>query len=44
MMRKEGGINMLKFTEDKKWSEVIKMYSGLLKDENERAEFIFDLF
>lgn len=42
-MRKEEGINILRLTEDKKWSEVIKLYSGLFNDENERAEFIIDL-
>ncbi len=42
-MRKEEGINILRLTEDKKWAEIIKLYSGLFEDENKRTEFIIDL-
>lgn len=36
-------ININKYLKDQKWSEVIKLYSGLFDDKNERTEFIIDL-
>lgn len=35
--------NINKYLNDQKWSEVVKLYSGLFDDENQRTEFIIDL-
>ena len=35
--------NIDKYLNDQKWTEVIKLYSGLFDDEKQRTEFIIDL-